>query len=125
MKSIIFTICLFISSTFSPNENVDITIRNKFRNLGTVTAGTIIVEKYYLVNNTTKNIQILKINPECSCTNFSVSSYEIMPHDSVYIELTLDTTQKQGSQTIYTIVKTNSKVSMYKLALKVFVNSQN
>lgn len=125
MKSIILFLYTFILPIIFTNENIDITINNKFRNLGKVTAGSILVERYYITNNTSTNIKILKVNPECSCTDFYVSSYEIMPHDSIYIDLTVDTTHKQGNQTIYTIVKTNTKTAMHKLALKVFVNSKN
>lgn len=105
------------------DEQPDIIIQKKFRNLGDVKAGTILKERYYLVNNTNHIIHILKVNPECSCTNYNVSSYEIMPKDSIYIELVLDTTHKLGSQTVYTMVKTDSKTAMYRLALKANIHS--
>lgn len=122
----LFLILALISTFFCWSEEYpEISIRNKFRNLGDVQAGTILKEKYYLKNNTDSTIHIIRVNPECSCTSFKVSSYKILPKDSVYVELTLDTIHKRGIQTVYTIIKTSSKISMYRLALKANIHSTN
>ena len=128
MKPIIITLCLFFVSInlISQNtiqEKAGITIKKKFRNLGKVNSGTVISERFYMVNHGNRKVKILYVNPECTCTDFKVSSYNIMPHDSVFIDVVLDTTGKLGSQTIYTIIKTETH-DMYKLAIKVFVNDQ-
>lgn len=126
MKHFFLVFCLlFVLANLCSQNNMqsrtNISIKNKFRDLGKVTSGTVITERYYIVNHGEKKVKILYVNPECTCTDFKVSSYSIMPRDSVFIDVTLDTTGKLGSQTIYTIIKTNTN-NMYKLTIKVLVN---
>ena len=101
-----------------------ITINNKFRKLGKIPAGTIVKERYYLANHTNSTINILYVNPDCSCTDYFVSSYTVQPHDSVYIDLTVNTEHKFGEEVLYTVVKTDSETSMYKLTLKFYVEDE-
>jgi hypothetical protein len=122
MKSLkIILIIPFILSTLihaSSFSNHDIIIRKKVIDFGVVKSDTLLNARYYLINNSDSVILINYVNPECTCTNYYVSNYSISPHDSIFIDLTLDTKNKYGEQKIYTIINANTKTKMYKLTLK-------
>jgi hypothetical protein len=114
-----FILSAFINaSSFSDN---DIIVRKKVFDFGIVKPDTLLNARYYLINNSDSVILINYVNPECTCTNYYVSNYSINPHDSIYIDLTLDTKNKHGEQKIYTIISANTKTKMYKLTLKANV----
>lgn len=101
-----------------------LSIHNKFRKLGKVPAGTTVKERYYLANHTDSIINILYVNPDCSCTDYFVSSYTVQPQDSVYVDLIVNTEHKFGEEILYTVIKTDSEPSMYKLTLKFYVEDK-
>lgn len=99
----------------------DLLIKKKIYNFGDVPTDTLLFARYYLFNQSEKMIKIEYVKPDCICTKYSVSSYEILPHDSVYIDLYFDTSDKIGEQMIYTVIKADTKVKMYGVKLKANV----
>ncbi len=122
-----FVICLVlifgVFNTIDGQKKADenLLIRNKVFDFGTVKSDTLLKARYYLINRGKTGIKINYVNPECSCTGYSVSNYHIKPNDSVYVDLTFDTKHKHGEQKIYTIISAETKTKMYKLTLKANV----
>ena len=104
----------------SNDSSGNLFIPNKIRNKGKIKAGTRIKERFVLHNNSSKTIYIEYVNPDCNCTSYQVSSYQILPSDSIFIDLELDTQYKYGEEKVYTIIKTKDK-EMYKLTIKANV----
>jgi hypothetical protein len=114
-------IALFAASQTNTVKNNEMIIRKKTIDFGVVKQDTLLTAKFYLVNNSDRKIIINYVNPDCSCTKFLVSNYNINPHDSVYVDLSLDTKNRFGEQKLYTIIKAETNTKMYKLTLKAFV----
>lgn len=89
---------------------------------GNVSQDTIIKGCFNLYNQDTLPLLIYYVNPECNCTDFSVSSYLINPQDSSQIVLHLNTEGKHGYQRIITTVCTNSRQRFFKLTLKGYID---
>lgn len=68
-------------------------------------------------NTTSEKIIINYVNPECTCTSYHVSKYEILPNDKASVVLTINTTGKFGKERIYAIVNYGEK-KMSKLTVK-------
>lgn len=114
-------VCFLLCSFWSVPKSEELTIRNKVVDFGTVSGDTLLQARYYIVNNTDSVIRINYVNPECICTGYEISSYQINPQDSIYIDLSLSTKGKYGEQKIYTIMSAETAVKMYKLTLKANV----
>lgn len=141
MKSIIISIQIFLLfSCINENENPlidhnDSSVNEKmetdtlqqnvtvveFDNLvfdfGKVKNDTMIHAKYYYKNTGENVLEIEFVNPDCGCTDYVISSNSLLPGESGYIELQLDTKEKFGIQKIYAIVKLNSEQRFHKLLL--------
>lgn len=115
---------LILSFSWNCYGKGDVIIKDKYRDLGIIKLGTVLKERYWVVNPTNKTIKLRYVNPECSCTSFKFSSYNIPPNDSIYIDLTVDTKNKFGEESVYTIIKTDTKSSMYKLTMKFVVEDK-
>lgn len=96
---------------------------NQTFDFGNVDKDTIIISKYYFVNTGSKTLVIEFVNPDCSCTDYSVHYKYTAPGDKGYIELKLDTSDKHGQQTIVAVAKFNTESAFYKLTLEGYVNN--
>jgi hypothetical protein len=74
------------------------------------------------VNVGTEPVRIESVHPDCQCTKYELSRPELMPGDSAYITLFLNTENKLGPQRIYSVVKADTYERMYKLTLLVDVD---
>ena len=90
---------------------------NRRVNFGRVYNDTILYSKYYFVNTGDRKLIIDYVNPDCSCTGYSLSDDTVMVGDTAYIELMFNTEGKYGNQKVYTIVCVNTKHRLYKLTL--------
>jgi len=95
---------------------------NQTFDFGNVDKDTIIIAKYYFVNTGSKTLVIEFVNPDCSCTDYSVHYKYTEPGDKGYIELKLDTSDKNGQQFIVAVAKFNTEPAFYKLTLEGYVN---
>ncbi|MFV0507592.1 MAG: DUF1573 domain-containing protein [Bacteroidales bacterium] len=80
---------------------------------------TTLVAKYYFKNIGNENLIIKDVNPDCTCTNHSLSNSIVSPGDSAFIELEFNTKGKFGMQKIFTTIKANTEAKMHALILKV------
>ena len=95
---------------------------NKVHDFGTIYRDTILSAKYTFVNVGTEPVRIESVHPDCQCTKYELSRPELMPGDSAYITLFLNTENKLGPQRIYSVVKADTYERMYKLTLLVDVD---
>ena len=122
MKNIsVILIGLFFSfNTFllhAQSEKNRLTILNKMVDFGNVKSDTILVAKFFFVNSGTQAVEIEYVNPDCTCTNYKLSSKTVNPGDTAYVELQVNTTGKYGRNRIYATMKANTFVKMYKLTI--------
>jgi hypothetical protein len=94
-----------------------LTILNKTVDFGDVKPDTILTAKFFFVNSGKREVEIEYVNPDCSCTSYSLSKKVIYPADTAYVELSLNTANKYGKTKIYSTMKANTFVGMYKLTI--------
>lgn len=71
--------------------------------------------KFGLVNSTSKTVNIIKVNPHCSCTGFVLEDDLISPNDTTYLSLEVAFAQLKILKSTYATVKIDHK-SKYLLA---------
>lgn len=120
-KCIILFYCLsffFVIDCNGENGKEDeLLFFNKHHVFGTVQQDTLLKARFYFVNISKRVVQIEYVNPECSCTGYILSKKKLMPKDTAYVELRFDSKGKYGLQKIYTIMKADTYVKMYKLTI--------
>jgi hypothetical protein len=94
-----------------------LTFLNKTVNLGNVSNNTILNARFYFVNSGQQQVKIEYVNPDCSCTNYLLSQKIILPSDTAYVELQVNTNDKYGLNKIYSTMKADTFVKMYKLTI--------
>lgn len=99
----------------------EIKILNPTIDFGTVYRDTILTARYSIANTGINPLIIYYINPDCSCTSIEYNRKPIMPQDTSTVILTLNTKDKIGSQTLHSVLKVNTEISLYKLTMKVDV----
>ena len=95
---------------------------NKVHDFGTVYRDTTLSARYTFVNGGTEPVHIESVHPDCMCTKYELNRRDLMPGDSAYITLFLNTENKLGSQQIYSVVRADTYERMYKLTLLVDVD---
>ena len=117
----IFILFLSISfSSFCIAQNVSmngLAFQKKVIDYGRVPNDTTLVAQFIMKNITSEKITVNYVNPECTCTSYYVSKYEIQPNDTASVVLTVKTTGKFGKEKIYAIVNYGEK-KMSKLTVK-------
>ena len=93
-------------------------IENSVVNFGIIERDTVLSADFKLINTGKNDIVIEYINPDCKCTNYSITKMVIPPKDTSIVTLQFDTHGKNYDQTIYTTLKANTEEQMYKLLLK-------
>jgi len=117
-------ILIFISLEVSEakgqiRKEENLLIRNSIRDFGNVKRGVELEAKYYLVNKGETEIKINEVRPSCTCTSFFVSNYTVMPKDSVYIDLKLNTKDSSlGLDKLYVIIDADTETRKYRLLMK-------
>lgn len=113
---------LFAHSSGKPEAGGKLKFFNKVHDFGTIYKDTTLSAKYEFVNVGTKPVHIEMVKPDCQCTKYELSRKDLMPGDSAYIVLYLNTENKLGPQAIYSVVKADTYERMYKLTLKVDID---
>ena len=86
--------------------------------VGEISNDTIIYQSYTLRNSGAHPLIVYHVDPDCNCTNFEISKGMAMPNDSITINLTVDTKNKQiGRFMLNTVVQVNTKKQFYLLKL--------
>ncbi|MCX6327671.1 MAG: DUF1573 domain-containing protein [Bacteroidia bacterium] len=114
-----------IQQSSQQRELADLAFKIKFYDFGNVSNDTILFAKYFFKNIGKNNLIINYVDPDCTCTGYSLSNDTISPGDSAFIELKFKTENKFGKQKIYTTVCANTETKMYSLILKANVIENN
>ena len=105
---------------FSQTENTtqkSLMFLNKMVNFGDVTSDTTLLAKFFFVNNGIEPVKIEYVNPDCTCTSYSLSQKTVNVNDTAYVELQINTSHKYGYNKIYSTMKADTHAQMYKLTI--------
>ena len=105
-----------------PATITDIKFDKKVINLGDATNDTLLTAKYKFYNTGNSPLIIEYVNPDCICTKYEISKDTVLPNDSAFIKLYLDTHDKYGEVKLYSTVCANTKTKFYKLTMNVNIN---
>lgn len=120
---LIFTCSRLLAQSHEKQEDRgQLKFLNKVHDFGTIHKDATLSAKYNFVNVGTKPVHIEMVKPDCQCTKYELSRKDLMPGDSAYIVLYLNTENKLGPQAIYSVVKADTYERMYKLTLKVDID---
>lgn len=96
--------------------------RERVVDFGRVSADTLLCATFVARNTGAKPLVIYYVNPDCSCTGYTLSKPVVQPGDTLSIVLKLDTRHKSGLHRLYTIVRANTEDQLYRLMLKAEVD---
>mgnify|MGYP000003461499 FL=1 len=78
----------------------------------------------YVIRNTGENpLSIHKVDPDCSCTDFTIDRTEAEPGGRIHLRLQVDTHHKIGENVLNTVIWANTPASLHILKLKFNVLS--
>lgn len=81
---------------------------------------TLVVE-YLLLNVGEDTLFIQNINPDCLCTDFSISSDTAAPSDSICLKLVIDLSNKFGRNLVHVVIESNTEKRMDIIKLPFYV----
>ncbi|MDD4033177.1 MAG: DUF1573 domain-containing protein [Bacteroidales bacterium] len=87
-------------------------------NFGDISGDTVLSAQFILHNESLNPLIIEYVNPDCSCTNYSISKYRIESKDTATVHLNVDTRNKAGSQVLRSVIKANTREEMYMLTVR-------
>jgi hypothetical protein len=88
---------------------------------GYVPGDTVLTGKYDFVNPSADTLVITSVNPDCTCTGYTLSKERIPPHDSGYITLKVSTREKTGAVVLYSTISANTPTRLYSLKMMAHV----
>lgn len=100
------------------SELTNIKFDRKILNLDSLPVDSVMRGNYKFFNVGNHDLIIEYVNPDCTCTDYSVSSKILVPGDSGTITLEVDSKKIVGYKRIYAIVKANTPEGFHKLLLK-------
>lgn len=112
------------SRNSNKNENFPITnaeIIDRVHFLDSIPVDTVVSITYRIVNTGQDSLRVLKVSPDCSCTDFSVNKPVIDTGDTTYITLKYNSQQRLGENKINTIIKLNTPKRIYKITAYINV----
>ncbi|MBW6537072.1 MAG: DUF1573 domain-containing protein [Mariniphaga sp.] len=125
---LIFVVCS-VNGCRSKSKNTDTQINRltkleftqRIVDFGKVPSDTLLVAEYNFLNAGNHNLEIEYINPDCTCTDYKLSSRQVAPKQQGTIQLVFNTKDRIGQQEIFAIVKANTEDRFYRLLLKADV----
>src|SRR5579863_3634709 len=94
--------------------------RNKI-DFGSVPVDTVLTGKYDFLNPAKDTLIITSVNPDCTCTGYTLSREKIPPGDSGYILMKVSTKNKSGAMVLYSTVSANTPTRLYSLKMTAHV----
>jgi hypothetical protein len=87
----------------------------------TVPADTVLVAKYPFINTGKKDLIIQEIDPDCTCTGYTLDKKRLIPGDTGHIVLRYSTKNKIGNAKAYVSVTANTPTKIYSLEIAASV----
>lgn len=99
----------------------DLDFDSKIVDFSDVPSDTILNAVFVIKNTGDKPLIIYNVNPDCSCTGYSLSKYNIAVADTASLTLMVDTKNKHGQNVLNTTIKANTDKGLYNLRVKANV----
>jgi hypothetical protein len=97
----------------------EIEISPDFEDVGDIRHGEILHKSYRFLNKGKDSLVIYNVLPGCNCTGFNLSRQRAAPGDSIIVELTIDTTDKNlGHIILTTLVEANTAEHFHRLSFE-------
>lgn len=96
-------------------------IAQKRFDAGKVKPNQTVQGQYALYNHGQKPLEIEYVNPDCSCTGFSLSKKLIAPGDSSLLLLNMSTKDKEGVVQVHATISANTATRLYQVTLAAIV----
>lgn len=93
--------------TTSPKTIID--IPDDLQGLGTIKKGEQVRVVFHLDNIGTNVLYIEDVNPDCTCTDYTLSRSVIPPNEDAVLTLTIDTKNKYGDNQIHAVLTCNTE----------------
>lgn len=78
---------------------------------------------YKIVNTGSDSLFLYRINPDCTCSDYSISSRAVSSGDTISLLLQVATDNKFDNNIIHVVLESNTKERMYMIRLPFFVES--
>lgn len=116
-------ILFFISKNINAQDFAKMTFLDKrICDLGSFPIkDTVLVKRIHFTNNSINLLEIHTVYKSCSCTNVSLSKDKILPDEVAYVDISVDTKNKIGSQEIvvHLIANTEMKDHIIRLIFNI------
>ena len=84
---------------------------------GSVPGDTLLTGKYNFLNPSRDTLIITSVNPDCTCTGYTLSRERIPPNDTGFILLKVSTKNKSGAVVLYSTITANTATRLYSLKM--------
>ena len=91
----------------APKTIID--IPDDLQGLGTIKKGEQVRVVFHLDNIGTNVLYIEDVNPDCTCTDYTLSRSVIPPNEDAVLTLTIDTKNKYGDNQIHAVLTCNTE----------------
>lgn len=95
----------------------DLEIPIKRINIGNVSPNKNVTGSYNIINKGTQDLIIEYVNPDCTCTGFTLSKKQIPPGDSATLVLNMSTKDKEGEVAVHATISANTTTRLYQVSL--------
>lgn len=129
--SLMWIICLIVLPDVNLHNNhnkpvaeirdsvfTEICIDHKVIDLGDVPADSVIYADYGISNIGDNVLVIHKVNPDCSCTDYTIDRMNAKPNEKIKLQLKVDTHHKIGDNIINVMIRANTFAQFHMLKLK-------
>lgn len=118
---LVIMILLFSAVSTKALQPKELQIKNRVAKFENVKQGDVIVATYELKNISDKTIIIDYVNPDCTCTEYSIDKKEIPQGGKAILKLTFNTTGRVGKQKLNAVIKANTETKFYKVICLVYI----
>jgi len=89
-----------------------------------VPVDTLLVARYPFVNIGEKDLIIMEVVPDCTCTGYTLDKKRISPGDTGTILLRYSTKDKFGEAKVYATIAANTPTRLYSLEIAASIKTQ-
>lgn len=86
----------------------EMTIPTRRIDVGEIRQGEVLNVDYLLINSGKDSLFIDRINPDCTCTDYRISSMLAAPGDSITLSLVVNTENRFGENVIRVVIESNT-----------------
>lgn len=121
LSCIIFIIICGSGSIYSQTPNLRF-LTKRIINMGQLNKDTVIQKTFNFINDGSRVLYIEKIYKSCSCTSVTINKKQFFQNEKGVIDVTIDTKNKIGEQSVTVHLITNTKESDHIIKICYFIN---